>query len=114
MSNGLRRKSPPKDDPTEKTVSLILKEENAVLLHHACVHAPLQGLRLADLARIDTLKKLLVAAKGEGGHTVEVPSNLVSLLTQLWEAIDIGTLHRIDELAGMIQSTQEAIDKLKT
>lgn len=90
--------------------AITLKPDHGQLLYTACVEAPLRGLTLADLDRIDTIKKLVFVAEET---TVEIGADLLPLLRKLWAALDYGSLRRVDGLADRVREVTALLNPPK-
>ena len=73
------------------------------LLWFACCHSPLDGLRLADLPRLEAAKKLFQGRERfDGAVAVEVPADLLPYVRAAWEALPVGKLVRVDDLPDAV------------
>lgn len=79
------------------------------LLWFACVHSPLDGLRLSDLPKLEECKKLFQRERFEGEHSVEIPAELMPYVRAVWESMPIGKLARTDDLPSAVTSVSEKL-----
>lgn len=82
--------------------TLTLNTYENYLLWFAAVHAPLDGLRLSDLPKLEAAKKLFQCERFDGDRTVEVPTDIMPYVKATWEALPIGKLTRTDDLPATV------------
>lgn len=91
-----------------KTLSLNTYEN--YLLWFAVVHAPLDGLRISDLPKLEEAKKLFVHEEPiNGERQVEVSAELLRYLRATWDALPVGKLARTDDLPIAVKSITEKL-----
>ena len=84
-----------------KTLTINAYENSLLLL--AIVQSPLEGLRIADLPRVEAAKGLFRRERFDGEIAVEVPSDLVPLLRHAWDNLPVGKIPRFDDLPAAVE-----------
>ena len=94
-------------------MTLTLTNYENYLVWVGLVHAPLEGLRLSDLPKIEAAKKAFVCERFDGDRTVELEADLAPILRAAWGAFPLGKIARTDDLPAAVERVTKQLEVKK-